>query len=172
MRNLVTLRRAGAALALICLAVPLAAQGVRPAPPVPGPYQLAPIPPSVLGSSAPATSGAPMPAPMTQTPPPGMRLPYWMTPPAGATDTAESAPAAAAPNAPQATQPGFFPGYGAPQPGGGASAPAGATRAPMAPQPPQGYQQPYMPQPYGAPPAWGWPSPPGWAPMQPGGARQ
>lgn len=203
MRSLHTVRRTGAVLALMCLAVPLAAQGVRPAPPVPGPYQLAPIPPSVLTApAAPGSGAAPMGQPMRQTPPPGMRLPYWMAQPDGSgatveTTTPPSAPAAT-PAAPPAAQtapmpaqsaqpmppaaprpgfgqvapPGFFPGYGAPQPGGPGTAPTGATRAPMAPQTPQGYQQPYMPQPYGAPPAWGWPSPPGWAPMQPGGGRQ
>lgn len=169
-------RRAGVAVALSCLAMPLLAQGQYPAPPVPGPYMLVPTP-----LAAPPVTPDPMAAAgsMLPGPPPGMRLPYWMQAPsppgepgqpgASGVVVSEGAPARFAPAAPvapvapepgagfgaapsgygQATPPGYFPGYYSQPPMAVMPAPPGGAGGVA-----QGYQ-PYVPQPYGAPPGWG-----------------
>lgn len=180
MTRINTIRRIALATAFTALAAPLAAQGQMPAPPIPGPYPLAPVPPVVLQGTG---RGLPAAEVFHQGPPPGLQLPYWMQQPPAAggaqtqstpvvTDAAptRTMPPAAEPPVARAPGPvygqvmpqGYFPGYVAP----GRNAPAwvsppgaGNTAQTTAPQ---GYR-PYVPQGYAVPPGWGWQAPPGWA---------
>ncbi|SMH54161.1 hypothetical protein [Maritimibacter sp. HL-12] len=155
-----------AGLLALCLAAPLAAQMQIPAPPVPGPYPLMPVPMA-------APSGQGQPPAMTQRfgPPAGLQLPYWMRQPADdgvgvdVGNNAETTPPRFAPSTlpgpgyGRATGPDFFPGYAAP--GGGSTMPGpGATGVMTAP--PAGAPGGYQPQPYRPAPGWGWGAPQGW----------
>lgn len=156
----------GAGLLTLWLAVPLAAQGQMPAPPVPGPYPLMPVPLSVAPGNAPAQPPA---IGQRLAPPPGMQLPYWMQPPAAGADTAPTAmaeenaprfapPSPATPQRPgygRAAAPGYFPGYAAPMQGMG-----GGTGVIAAP--PMAGPGGYRPAPYLPVPGWGWGAPQGW----------